>query len=261
MNNIGLISDRVSRQLENASALLIIQENEIAFRLIACARQRECKTAEDGRSFYLPAYQCQSRYCEFCFWKESRKRRRKYLEKILAEIAIGSRMALLTLTTPARFLLSPNDYDILFANFRNLIHQDLIAGKLIGCLAKAETTVNIEAQTYNLHIHAILFYFSCIPHQEIKSAWGAICLSATGYTEVCDIPGRDSQNTSTWIEKVKLQTNDTSNARKVVTRVINYLFKFNTISNPEAFAEYYRATKGKRLLRASGVLRKRVPAT
>ena len=210
-----------------------------------------CKSQQTGAFLFS----CQLRHCEFCFWRESRRARKQYLLRFLGCVEGGLRLAILTLTVPNVSALNSQDYDRLFERVKEFLSLEYVRRYIFGGVAKIETTYNVEHQEFHVHIHILIVYKACIPQKKIKALWGNLTADIENY-EPSDFPASNVSNRSVWIKSVKLNRSNPASIRKAVRDSLNYLCKFNPIDDPEAFVSVYGATKGKRLIRAYGGLRK-----
>jgi hypothetical protein len=91
---------RVLRQLDNAVALEKIGEHNMANRLAKCTMEyQRWKTEKDNKRPH-PAYRCELRYCEFCYWRNSKSSRLRYRRRLEELFKLGYRFSFLTLTIP-----------------------------------------------------------------------------------------------------------------------------------------------------------------
>jgi len=151
--------------------------------------------------------------------------------------------------------LNSQDYDRLFERVKEFLSLEYVRRYIFGGVAKIETTYNAEHQEFHVHIHILIVYKACIPQKKIKALWGNLTADMGNY-EPSDFPASTVSNRSVWIKSVKLNRSNPASIRKAVKNSLNYLCKFNPIDDPQAFAIMYGATKGKRLVRAYGGLRK-----
>ncbi len=202
-----------------------------------------------------PLFRCQLRVCEFCYWRESKRVQKRYSNKLYDCVNAGFRLAILTLTIPNVTLISGRDYDLLFHKLKKLFQHDHVKIYIIGGLAKIETTYNADRQEFHPHIHIIIVYKACISQKKIRSIWIALTADMQDY-ELSDMPMPQVRNRSVWIKKIKFNKSSPVSIRSAIKRALNYICKFNPIADPQAFANIYLATKGKRLFRAYGELRR-----
>lgn len=210
-----------------------------------------CKSQQPA-SFLFP---CGLRYCEFCSWRESRRARKQYLLRFLKCVDDGFRIGILTLTVPNVSTLNSQGYDRLFERVKEFLNLDYVIRYIFGGIAKIETTYNADRQEFHPHFHILIIYKACISQKKIKALWGTVTADLDNY-EFSDCPTSSAFNRSVWIKKVNFTRSNPASVRKAVRKSLNYLCKFNPMHDPEAFASYFCATKGKRLIRAYGGLRK-----
>ena len=200
-------------------------------------------------------FPCQLRHCEFCSWRESRKARKQYLLRFLKCIDDGLRIATLTLTVPNVPTLKGQDYDRLFERVKEFLNLDYVRRCIFGGVARIETTYNADRQEFHPHFHILIVYKACISQKKIKALWGKLTGDLENY-ELSDCPTSSDFSRSVWIKKINFNRSNPASVRKAVRKSLNYLCKFSPIDDPEAFASIFCATKGKRLIRAYGGLRK-----
>ncbi|HKQ03729.1 MAG TPA: protein rep [Blastocatellia bacterium] len=211
----------------------------------------------DSKSVQIASlFRCQLRYCEFCHWRDSRRIFRKYFRRLLACVDEGYRLAILTLTIRNLSSIRSQDYDRLSQNLKMFFQHDLFKQHVYGGLSRIETTFNDNRQEFHPHIHIIIAYRACISQNEIKAVWKALTADIEDY-EPSDSPAAQASSRSTWIKKIEFNKSNPARIRKAIRGALNYVCKFNPIASPEAFANYYCATNGKRLVRAYGGLRRR----
>jgi hypothetical protein len=198
---------------------------------------------------------CRLRYCEFCYWRESRRVRKQYLRRFLEYVDDGLRIAILTLTIPNVASLNSEVYDRLFESLKELLNLDYVRRYIYGGVAKVETTYNADRQEFHPHLHILIVYKACIPQKKIKALWALLTADLEHY-EPSDVPASSVSSRSVWIKRVKFNRDSPASVRKAVRDSFNYLCKFNPINDPEAFASLYSVTNRKRLIRAYGGLRK-----
>ena len=211
-----------------------------------------CNSQQNGSYWF----RCQLRHCEFCNWRESKRVRKKHLNRFLWCVDVDLRIALLTLTVPNVFTVKDQDYDRLFESLKKLLNHPSVKPSIYGALAKIETTFNADLEEFHPHFHILIVYRTCIPQKRIKALWAALTTDLQSY-EPSDVPASQVPSRSVWINKIGFNKNDPISVRSAVKKSLNYICKFNPIADPEAFASFYCATKGKRLVRAFGGLRKR----
>lgn len=246
------IIERSNRQQENAAALFDCKQIEMANRLIRCAQENELRISSRDGPCYKPINRCNSRYCEFCSWRESKKARKRYSERVLNMANLGCKLAMLTLTVPNTYCVDSQDYDRLFDYYKTFLQEPLIKTKILGSLARIETTFNPDRGEFHPHIHAMIVYSGCIPQPEMKTTWARITEDDMSHIELSDVPGSGESSRSVWIESLDIES---ENPKKTITRAVNYILKFQPICDPDAFASYYGAAKGKHLHRAFGAMR------
>jgi hypothetical protein len=246
---------RSRRQQQNAAALFNLGKNRTAERLIKCALEREKMASCKSRQNTPLLFPCGLRYCEFCFWRESRRARKQYLLRFLDCVDGGLRIAILTLTVPNVLTLNSEFYGRLFERLKELLNLAYVRRYIYGGVAKIETTYNADRQEFHPHFHVLIVYKACIPQKKIKALWGTLTVDLENF-ELSDFPACTVSSRSVWIKKINCDSSKPKSVREAVRDSLNYLCKFNPIPNPEAFASLYCATKGKRLIRAYGVLRK-----
>lgn len=201
-------------------------------------------------------FHCQLRHCEFCNWRELKRVHKKHLNRFLRCVDADLRIALLTLTVPNVLTITGQDYDRLYESLKKLLNHKSVTPYICGGLAKVETTFNADRQEFHPHFHILIIYKTCIPQKRIKALWGALTADLENL-ELSDVPVSQVPSRSVWINKIQFNKNDPSSVRSAVKKSLNYICKFNPIADPEAFASFFCATKGKRLVRAFGGLRKR----
>lgn len=211
----------------------------------------DCKSEQSAPLLFV----CGLRYCEFCFWRESRRARKQYLLRFIKLIDDRLRLALLTLTVPNVSTLNSQDYDRLFERLKEFLNLDYVKRYIYGGVAKIETTYNAERQEFHPHFHILIVYKACMPQKKIKALWENLTADLDSY-EPSDFPTLTVSSRSVWIKRIKFDTSKPASVRKAVRDSLNYLCKFNPIDEPKAFTSIYCATKGKRLIRAYGGLRK-----
>jgi hypothetical protein len=167
----------------------------------------------------------------------------------------GLRIAILTLTVPNVSTIKSEDYDRLFEKLKALLNLEYVRRYIYGGVAKIETTYNVDRQEFHPHLHILIVYKACIPQKKIKALW-AILTAELESSAFSDTPTSTAMSRSVWIKRVHFNRSNTASVRKAVRDSLNYLCKFNPINDPEAFASLYCETKGKRLIRAYGGLRK-----
>lgn len=201
-------------------------------------------------------FHCQLRHCEFCNWRELKRVRKKHLNRFLRCVDAGFRIALLTLTVPNVLTITGQEYDRLYECLKKLLNHPSVKPHIYGGLAKIETTFNADRGEFHPHFHILIIYRACIPQKRIKALWAALTADLEN-PELSDVPISQDSNRSVWIKRIGFDRSDLTSVRSAVKRSIEYICKFNPIADPEAFASFYCATKGKRLVRAFGGLRKR----
>jgi hypothetical protein len=209
---------------------------------------------ESQQSTHL-LFPCRLRHCEFCFWRESRRARKQYLLRFIDCVDGGLRIAILTLTVPNVSTLNSQVYDRLFERLKELLNLDYVRRYIYGGVAKIETTYNGDQEAFHPHFHVLIVYKACIPQKKIKALWAILTADLKNY-EFSDAPTSYDSSRSVWIKRIKFDSSKQASVRKAIRDSLNYLCKFNPINDPEAFASFYCATKGKRLIRAYGGLRK-----
>jgi Replication protein len=200
-------------------------------------------------------FPCRERHCEFCFWRESRRARKQYMLRFIDCVDCGLRVAILTLTIPNVATINSEVYDLLFERLKELLNLDYVRRYIYGGVAKVETTYNANRLEFHPHIHILIVYKACIPQKRIKALWGTLTADLENY-EISDFPASTASSRSVWIKRIKFDSSKPASVRKAIRDGLNYLCKFNPINDPGAFASLYCATKGKRLIRAYGGLRK-----
>jgi hypothetical protein len=242
------IEQQQERQIQNATALSEYGEKGLAHSLIRCAN-------EAGRE--LPIYRCQSRICEFCYWRVANRVCQKYVPRFVACAQQGFNIGSLTLTIPNLQEIRGIDFKHLATDWKAFLHQEPMRSGFTGALAKIETEYNSTYQEYHPHIHSLFTYRHCISHQVLKAAWGKLTCTPEEEIKLRDIPDTDAPARSVWINKIADSSSSPEDLWKAVQDAIDYMCKFQPISSPQAFVEYVLAVRGKHLVRAFGMARNR----
>lgn len=229
-------SERRARQQLHAAALAARGEHYRAKQLLDCALEDEIKGATGYRT-----WRCQQRTCLICGWRYSKRLIRLYGSMSENLLAKGFRLSFLTLTIPNVVWLKPNLYRWLSASFKKLRHRELFRDRVNGAISIIETDFYPDSQEYHVHIHGLLSYQQCIPQEELAEAWSKLTALPPDGFPVTDAPERVVD-----IRKVDPES---------IKEVLDYMFKFNPIEDPEAFAEYDCAVRNVRLVNAYGIMR------
>jgi hypothetical protein len=245
---LSKIEQQQERQIQNATALREHGERALAYSLIRCAN-------EAGE--VLPIYRCQSRYCEFCSWRVAYRICHKYVPRFVACAQKGFNISSFTVTSPNLQEISASDYSHLATDWKTIIHQEPMRSCFTGALAKIETEHNPTHQEYHPHIHSLVTYKHCIPHQVLKTAWGKLTCTPEEESRLRDMPNTDAPERSVWINKIADASNSLEEIWNAVQDALDYICKSHPISSPQAFVEYVLATRGKHLVRAFGMIRTR----
>lgn len=229
--------ERRRAQQERIKSLREIGEHGLADRFTRClyAAQQRHRERNAGLGLTLPTYHCGSQFCVYCGWRRATFLRNKYEPRLIRLVNQGYVLSRGYFTIPNPSDLHVEVYDYLFSLFKKFIRLRFFNNSIYGALARAETTFNKVRRDYHPHLETILITKRRI--RGIADEWEA----RTGY------------KASTLEIAVHI---DNPFTNEVIEDAVDYACKEIPLDIGDGFIPLYLATRGKRLVRSYGIVRK-----
>jgi hypothetical protein len=227
---------RSRRHQTERLAVLALEANLIPLsrKLTECGRDFQVlECVEDGRRFIRSVgNRCNNRLCSRCASRRSGVLSERYRPVVEALAEEGNRLRFITLTVPNRATLTREWIKDIQAAVTKLRRQSWFKTRVIASLSAIEVKRSEgEGKEWHPHVHILVVgpANGFIDYETILNAWNSL----TG-----------SQNVQ--VKKADVDS---------VSEVIKYIAKASTIETAEDLTALYRATKGVRMLTATGKLR------
>jgi hypothetical protein len=210
-----------------AELLNKVSMRETASKLLLCLSNVKISSYR-GRAEVIRLNRCSLRFiCPICHYFWADEHAKKYSLRLKQLVHQGYKPFLLTLPMPSVDVLTEEAIKVTWVCWKKLRHQKLFKG-CIGALAIAESVKSVNG--WLVHLHIILIVDSIIREELISIEW-------------FNLSGGHQVN----IKPIEIAT---------VERLIRYTMKDPEIEHAEDLRALYRATKGHRLVRATGQARR-----